>query len=825
MRFHEPCLRMKRKLSKACAIAMPRTSRRDFVKLAALATAAHAAHAAPRPQPRDAGSIPPHARQVVPGVHGYAHATSIRAGESIHLHFSNTVPCTVEICRLGRLVDDPSGDERLHEFKVLPANPRPIHPGSYVHVAKRLAFDPVAFSAEAWVRPWSIERLQGVVSQEDKTSDDGFALGIGPAGYVGFFLGNGHGPDDAVVHRTAPGKVVKGRWHHLVATWDGRMKRVWIDGQLAGEWPFTGPCRVGPHPIRLGAMGQDGEATRFLDGDIARVSLFRRLLDEDEVKRRHASRGLVAPSAEGLLATWGFAEERGDRVADSSSHARHGRVINHGTWMVGGPSFNAEVQRFGDYQPRRDPERGHALRLASDDLYDCRWPVTLSWKSPRTASPGVYVARARFVHEGREQLHHVTFLVRRNPRSRPAPILVVCSTNTWRAYNGAPFGTWPASLHAVIGTGGLPNPPGDPPAFCLYRGHAAGQGTYQLGSLVPWPAASPYALYGGPTRYSHLLRAERFLHAWLMSESIDFDVASDLDLHREPSLLRRHKVVILNGHSEYWSVPALKGLGDYLRHGGNLAVLSGNSLFWRVSFDESGQVMECRKVDAPGDQLPPSRRGECWHCHDGQRGGLLRECGHHGWKLVGMETLGWNNQSEPRNFGPYIATGASHFLFHHPEETGLTEGATFGHGPDGGLPLANGHEFDVRLSTLKALQEKPDPEGASVPSDPPGMVRLANGIIPWRFGGSAFDYFFRPIQPRTDQGGEMVYWERPEGGRVFHAGSIGSGWALHSDRRFQALFRNVLHHFGVHRTAQQKAPGSSVLPAASSKSRPEAMQR
>ena len=87
------------------------------------------------------------------------------------------------------------------------------------------------------------------------------------------------------------------------------------------------------------------------------------------------------------------------------------------------------------------------------------------------------------------------------------------------------------------------------------------------------------------------------------------------------------------------------------------------------------------------------------------------------------------------------------------------------------------------------------------------------------------DYFFRPIQPRTDQGGEMVYWERPEGGRVFHAGSIGSGWALHSDRRFQALFRNVLHHFGVDRTAQQKAPGSSVLPAASSKSRPEAMQR
>ncbi len=781
---------------------MPRTSRRDFVRLAALAAAAHAAHAAPPRSTRPWRShlaIPPHVPRPVPGVHGYAHAVSIRAGETIHLHVSNAMPCDVEVCRLGALVDDPAGDVVLHRFPTLPPNPQPIHPGSYVHVPKNLAFRPSAFSIEAWVRPWSLERLQGVVSQEDKSSDQGFALGVGPDGYVGFFLGNGVGPDEAVVHRTTPRRLSTGRWHHLVATWDGQSKRVWIDGALAGEWPFTGPCQLGSHPLRLGAMGEDGEATRFLDGDLAMVCLHDRAMDADEVARRHAERARAMPPRRHLLACWTFAEERGERVADASSHARHGRIINHGTWMVGGPSFNPEVQRFGDYQPQSDPDRGHALRLASDDLYDCRWPVTLSWKAPATAVPGVHVARVRYLRDGREHLHHVTFIVRRSPRRAPSPILVVCSTNTWRAYNGAPFGTWPASLHAVIGTDGLPSPDRSLPAFCLYRGHAAGQGTYQLGSLVPWPAASPYALYGGPTRYSHLLRAERFLHAWLASQGFGFDLASDLDLHRDPALLRRHKVVILNGHSEYWSTPALHGLEAFLRNGGNLAVLSGNSLFWRVSFDPSGQVMECRKVDAPGDQLPASRRGECWHGHDGQRGGLLRECGHHGWKLVGMETLGWNNQSEPRNFGPYIATGASHFLFHRPEETGIADGEAFGHGPGGGLPLANGHEFDVRLSTLKALQEKPDPAGASVPDDPPGIVRLANGVIPWKFGGSAFDYFFRPIKPGTDQGGEMIYWERPEGGRVFHAGSIGSGWALHADPRFQALFRNVLHHFGVAR--------------------------
>ncbi len=43
----------------------------------------------------------------------------------------------------------------------------------------------------------------------------------------------------------------------------------------------------------------------------------------------------------------------------------------------------------------------------------------------------------------------------------------------------------------------------------------------------------------------------------------------------------------------------------------------------------------------------------------------------------------------------------------------------------------------------------------------------------------------------------VIYWERPEGGRVFHAGSLGSGWGLSADPKFQTLIRNVLAHFGV----------------------------
>jgi hypothetical protein len=58
-----------------------------------------------------------------------------------------------------------------------------------VHVAKSLRGWLGAFTVECWVRPWDITKLQGVASQEDKDSSEGFALGIGRDGYVGFYGG------------------------------------------------------------------------------------------------------------------------------------------------------------------------------------------------------------------------------------------------------------------------------------------------------------------------------------------------------------------------------------------------------------------------------------------------------------------------------------------------------------------------------------------------------------------------------------------------------------------------------------------------------------
>jgi hypothetical protein len=123
----------------------------------------------------------------------------------------------------------------------------------------------------------------------------------------------------------------------------------------------------------------------------------------------------------------------------------------------------------------------------------------------------------------------------------------------------------------------------------------------------------------------------------------------------------------------------------------------------------------------------------------------------------------------------------------------LAAGEPFGGAPDGGLPRAVGHEPDVRLSLLRQLTTD-IPPGATLPEEPAGIVTLADGKQP---GAAAFDYFFRPARLVDGVACHMIYWERPQGGRVYHSGSLGAGWGLSADPQFQTLIRNVLFHFGV----------------------------
>lgn len=456
--------------------------------------------------------------------------------------------------------------------------------------------------------------------------------------------------------------------------------------------------------------------------------------------------------------------------------------------MIGGPSFDAAAidRHDSDYDPAKDAKRGHGLRLSADELYNARWEINHSFTIPADAKSGVYAGRFDFEIDGKPMRYHTTFIVRR-PETRPkAPVLVLVSSNTWLAYNSAPFPVNHGPGLLQMGTGGLGNSHPKAPVYSCYSDHHGGQPTYKIGMKVPWPAAGPNKTYINDS-YSHLLRGERFLHLWLDKNGYDYDVITDHDLHKNPEVLQDYKAVFLNGHSEYWSIPAYDGLDRYLKNGGAAVVMSGNTLFWRVSFDDAGEVMECRKFGKNIGGRARAQVGELYHSHDFKRGSLMRFCGYPAWRLVGLTCIGWSGA----NFKPYQVDLPDHFLFQGPHPLNLKKGDTFGFTSTG--MGAVGHEYDVRLSTILKATQDPARKGLVEPKGITTLARSRDQRNVLDFNAEVHGARFGEEQTIA----EIIYWERPEGGRVFHTGSIATAWSLYHDEALSQLTKNVLHHFGV----------------------------
>ena len=247
----------------------------------------------------------------------------------------------------------------------------------------------------------------------------------------------------------------------------------------------------------------------------------------------------------------------------------------------------------------------------------------------------------------------------------------------------------------------------------------------------------------------------------------------------------------------------MRRVREFLDRGGHVVCLSGNTMYWRVSQSDDGTILECRKVDAWWAQMAEYMRGECWHEHDGRRGGVPRDCGDPEWRTVGVEFAGARSLT-PTSDGAFHVTDAAHPFFHTPHNSGLGEGDRFGydrHNP-GRQPL--GHESDVRLSTLMDFTRRLPPL-AGLPDDlhePQGIRLLAVG----KFGsdgrlGTVRDYAHRilPDSARKvdDSLCDVIHWQRPGGGQVFAAPSIAAGWTLAVCPRWSTVMKNVLHQFGV----------------------------
>jgi N,N-dimethylformamidase len=700
--------------------------------------------------------VPPaNANSSASRVYGYAQK-AVTAGASVDFRIKSDVPYDLSVVRLGwdRFAASPR-DWNIASFPPSPAQSVQIYPGSYIHVENALAGQFSQLTCECWVR-LAAPGWRGLISQYSYPDTCGFGIFVDDQWRVHAYFGNG-GSYVASWDIFGSSPIPVNAWCHIAAVFANGSCTIYLNGnQYLAASGLPTSVITGGAPLRLGAYGSNGATDGFLTGDIAMPVIYGRALTQQEVLARASlALGPPQPSTDvAVLGCWPLTEESGYQVADVSAYQRPGVIVNHGTWMVGGPGFNASlVGRFDTtHNPTNYAARGHGLRLSASDLYDCNWPVTHSFTLPAEAIPGIYVGR---LSSNGVKLFDITFVVRSAASSeRQAPLLVVCSTSTWLAYNRE-FNL-----------------------FSLYDPHPSGQFSYHSGLKMPWSSADPYLLYGG-NGYSHLVGAERHLHVWLEQMGIGFDVIPDSEV--SASTLSAYKVVLVAGHSEYWTKTACDALKGYIGAGGKLISASGNTMCWRVTYDS--ETMEARRKLPGGTEN--TWFGEQYHEHDKLSGGSLREAGTPAWQITGLDTIGYGN-SNSTSFNAYTAKLPNHVFLQSPEVSGVSSvSPVFG-------TNAVGHEYDVRIVNIPSgISTTPTPSNYS-----PQVIADVGGSGVWA-GETALNHDLEPISGYVGIKSEIIDWPQSGGGRVFSIGSINVGRTLHDDPKFSMMFRNALHHLGL----------------------------
>ena len=211
--------------------------------------------------------------------------------------------------------------------------------GGQVVVGNEAAFDGLGaeLTLEAWIKVGAFDRTWNtIVSKGDSSwrlqrNGDSSALGFDTDGLNPPYLAGRRPVDD-------------GQWHHVVATYDGRVKALWIDGQLDAWTAATGTIARNDFPVMIGENAQS--TGRFWNGWIDEVAVYGKALTPVALAAHHqASGGLDATATLRIQLPGLDAVTLGGAIGSDGSLALVSRPPGFG---LGGFTFtDPRVQLFG----------------------------------------------------------------------------------------------------------------------------------------------------------------------------------------------------------------------------------------------------------------------------------------------------------------------------------------------------------------------------------------------------------------------------------------------------------------------------------------------
>jgi len=206
------------------------------------------------------------------------------------------------------------------------------------------------------------------------------------------------------------------------------------------------------------------------------------------------------------------------------------------------PSCTGDEQ--GRVQPGADPPTAQPLRA--------NWPVTDALPTGPDWPSGYYLVEAEATSgSGAGHVGTTYVIVRQADDALPSQILVQVPVNTWEAYN-----SWGGnSLYTV------------PRAYRVSFDRPFNE---QAVSPLWWE-----------------IQLVRFLER----EGYDVSYQTDLDTNVDVGTLVRHRLVIVAGHDEYWTLAMRDGFDNALAAGTNLAFTGSNDAFWNIKYEDGGRTI------------------------------------------------------------------------------------------------------------------------------------------------------------------------------------------------------------------------------------------
>jgi N,N-dimethylformamidase beta subunit-like, C-terminal len=242
--------------------------------------------------------------------------------------------------------------------------------------------------------------------------------------------------------------------------------------------------------------------------------------------------------------------------------------------------------------------------IHSTGTVTCPWHTSVWLDVPRSWTSGVYLAvlttASRFQSE-------IPFTVRDN---RPADIVYVSPVNTYQAYNNFPYDppkkySWDDGAHPLTGQS-------------LYDYNSPVSKEYPDGKPgVKVSFDRPYSSeYGNPGNGGQT-DFEPFTIQFLERRGYDVTYSTDVDVDAHPPSLLRHAIVLVSGHSEYWSMRSYDAMWAARDAGVNLAFIASNEILWQVRYEANAQGASRRIVVGYKDFKPdpvkdPAKRTIYW---------------------------------------------------------------------------------------------------------------------------------------------------------------------------------------------------------------------